>query len=215
MPHHTPPDLVSAPLLSHTPTPVGSLVKGGIKRRGDDDDDDDDEGGGGSHLSHQVYRAAKSLIIPLLFLASLLHQCQRRAKNALCDHRCVQDGFFFSVREIRQVEPTSSLLNDHCGHGLARGLSRASLKTQRKICNDTDLFPMHLTWHGRRFVLQFRFALPNASYLAWSTLRPAIPLCSSQCILPGMVDASSCNSALYAVRIDVAFRALTERAIAL
>ncbi len=30
VPHHTPPDLaVSAPLLSHTPTPVGSLVKGG------------------------------------------------------------------------------------------------------------------------------------------------------------------------------------------
>ncbi len=29
-PHHTPPDLaVSAPLLSHTHTPVGSLVKGG------------------------------------------------------------------------------------------------------------------------------------------------------------------------------------------
>ncbi len=29
VPHHTPPDLaVSAPLLSHTPTPVGSLVKG-------------------------------------------------------------------------------------------------------------------------------------------------------------------------------------------
>ncbi len=28
VPHHTPPDLaVSAPLLSHTPTPVGSLVK--------------------------------------------------------------------------------------------------------------------------------------------------------------------------------------------
>ncbi len=50
VPHHTPPDLVSAPLLSHTPTPVGSLVKGGIKRRGDDDDDDDDEGGGGQPL---------------------------------------------------------------------------------------------------------------------------------------------------------------------
>ncbi len=30
VPHHPPPDLaVSAPLLSHTPTPVGSLVKGG------------------------------------------------------------------------------------------------------------------------------------------------------------------------------------------
>ncbi|KAL0148866.1 hypothetical protein M9458_055875, partial [Cirrhinus mrigala] len=30
VPHHTPPDLdVSAPLLSRTPTPVGSLVKGG------------------------------------------------------------------------------------------------------------------------------------------------------------------------------------------
>ncbi len=30
VPHHTPPDLaVSAPLLSHTPTPVGSLVKDG------------------------------------------------------------------------------------------------------------------------------------------------------------------------------------------
>ncbi len=30
VPHHTPPALaVSAPLLSHTPTPVGSLVKGG------------------------------------------------------------------------------------------------------------------------------------------------------------------------------------------
>ncbi len=30
VPHHTPPDLaVSATLLSHTPTPVGSLVKGG------------------------------------------------------------------------------------------------------------------------------------------------------------------------------------------
>ncbi len=39
VPHHTPPDLaVSAPLLSHTPTPVGSLVKGGIKGQGDDDD---------------------------------------------------------------------------------------------------------------------------------------------------------------------------------
>ncbi len=35
-----PPDLaVSAPLLSHTPTPVGSLVKGGVKGRCDDDDD--------------------------------------------------------------------------------------------------------------------------------------------------------------------------------
>ncbi len=29
---------VSAPLLSHTPTPAGSLVKGGIKGWGDDDD---------------------------------------------------------------------------------------------------------------------------------------------------------------------------------
>ncbi len=39
VPHHTPPDLpVSAPLLSHTPTPVGSLVKGDIKGQGDDDD---------------------------------------------------------------------------------------------------------------------------------------------------------------------------------
>ncbi len=39
VPHHTPPDLaVSAPLLSHTPTPVGSLVKGGVKGWGDDDD---------------------------------------------------------------------------------------------------------------------------------------------------------------------------------
>ncbi len=38
VPHHTPPDLaVSAPLLSHTPTPVGSLVKGGVKGWGDDD----------------------------------------------------------------------------------------------------------------------------------------------------------------------------------
>ncbi len=39
VPHHTPPDLaVSAPLLSHTPTPVGSLAKGGVKGWGDDDD---------------------------------------------------------------------------------------------------------------------------------------------------------------------------------
>ncbi len=39
VPHHTPPDLaVSAPLLSHTPTPVRSLVKGGVKGQGDDDD---------------------------------------------------------------------------------------------------------------------------------------------------------------------------------
>ncbi len=39
VPHHTPPDLaISAPLLSHTPTLVGSLVKGGVKGRGDDDD---------------------------------------------------------------------------------------------------------------------------------------------------------------------------------
>ncbi len=39
VPHHTPPDLpVSAPRLSHTPTPVGSLVKGDVKGRGDDDD---------------------------------------------------------------------------------------------------------------------------------------------------------------------------------
>ncbi len=38
VPHHTPPDLaVSAPLLSHTPTPVGSLVKGDVKGWGDDD----------------------------------------------------------------------------------------------------------------------------------------------------------------------------------
>ncbi len=38
VPHHTPPDLaVSAPLLSYTPTPVGSLVKGSIKGWGDDD----------------------------------------------------------------------------------------------------------------------------------------------------------------------------------
>ncbi len=34
VPHHTPPDLaVSAPLLSHTPTPVGSLVKSSVKGR--------------------------------------------------------------------------------------------------------------------------------------------------------------------------------------
>ncbi len=39
VPHYTSPDLaVSAPLLSHTPTPVGSLVKGGVKGRGDDED---------------------------------------------------------------------------------------------------------------------------------------------------------------------------------
>ncbi len=60
----------------------------------------------------------------------------------------VQDGIFFPVREIRQVKPTSSLLNDHCGHGFARGLNRAHLKTQINICNDTDLFPVRLTWHG-------------------------------------------------------------------
>ncbi len=41
---------VSAPLLSHTPTPVRSLVKGGIKGRGDDDDK-----GGGSHSSQYIY----------------------------------------------------------------------------------------------------------------------------------------------------------------
>ncbi len=46
VPHHTPPDLaVSVPLLSHTPTPVGSLVKGGVKGRGADDNK-----GGGSRL---------------------------------------------------------------------------------------------------------------------------------------------------------------------
>ncbi len=46
VPHHTPPDLaVSAPLLSHKLTPVGSLVKGGVKERGGDDDK-----GGGSRL---------------------------------------------------------------------------------------------------------------------------------------------------------------------
>ncbi len=46
VPHHTPPGLaVSAPLLSHTPTPVGSLVKGDVKGRGDDNDK-----GGGSRL---------------------------------------------------------------------------------------------------------------------------------------------------------------------
>ncbi|KAL0150872.1 hypothetical protein M9458_053791, partial [Cirrhinus mrigala] len=45
-PHHTAPDLaVSAPLLSRTPTPVGSLVKDGDYRRGDDD-----KQGGGSRL---------------------------------------------------------------------------------------------------------------------------------------------------------------------
>ncbi len=39
VPHQTSPDLaVSAPILAHTPTPVGSLVKGGVKGRGDDDD---------------------------------------------------------------------------------------------------------------------------------------------------------------------------------
>ncbi|KAL0181819.1 hypothetical protein M9458_024225, partial [Cirrhinus mrigala] len=38
VPHHTPPDLaVSAPLLSHTPTPVGSLVKCADYCRGDYD----------------------------------------------------------------------------------------------------------------------------------------------------------------------------------
>ncbi len=48
--HHTPPDLaVSAPLLSHTPAPVGSLVKGDVEGQGDDDDDK----GGGSHSSQQ------------------------------------------------------------------------------------------------------------------------------------------------------------------
>ncbi len=42
VPHHMSPNLaVSVPLLSHTPTRVGSLVKGGIKGRGDD------KGGGG------------------------------------------------------------------------------------------------------------------------------------------------------------------------
>ncbi len=99
----------------------------------------------GCRLCLPRHTELQSLIIPLLFLASLLHQCQRRAKNALCDHRCVQDSLFFPVREISQVKPTSSLLNDHCGHGLARGLNRAPLKTQRKICNNTDLFPVRLT----------------------------------------------------------------------
>jgi len=47
VPHYTPPDLaVSAPLLAHTPTLVGSLVKGGVKGWGDDDDDKE----GGSPL---------------------------------------------------------------------------------------------------------------------------------------------------------------------
>ncbi len=52
VPHHTPPDLaVSAPLLSHTPTPVGSLVKGDVEGQGDDDDK-----GGGSYLSqYNIY----------------------------------------------------------------------------------------------------------------------------------------------------------------
>ncbi|KAL0176046.1 hypothetical protein M9458_028376, partial [Cirrhinus mrigala] len=37
VPHHMPPDLaVLAPLLSHMPTPVGNLVKGGDYGRGDD-----------------------------------------------------------------------------------------------------------------------------------------------------------------------------------
>ncbi len=53
VPHHMPPDLaVSAPLLSHRPTPVGSLVKGGVKGRGDDDD----KGGGGRQQTrHNIY----------------------------------------------------------------------------------------------------------------------------------------------------------------
>ncbi len=37
---------------SHTPTPIGSLVKGGVKGRGDDDDDDK---GGASHSSQNIY----------------------------------------------------------------------------------------------------------------------------------------------------------------
>ncbi len=51
VPHHMSPNLaVSAPLLSHTPTRVGSLVKGGIKGRGDDDD----KGGGGAATHHSM-----------------------------------------------------------------------------------------------------------------------------------------------------------------
>ncbi|KAL0195274.1 hypothetical protein M9458_008846, partial [Cirrhinus mrigala] len=34
VPHHTPPDLAVWSLLSHTPTPVGSLVKSGDYRTG-------------------------------------------------------------------------------------------------------------------------------------------------------------------------------------
>ncbi len=54
MSNHTPPDLsVSAPLLSHRPTPVGSLVKGGVKGRGDGDDDD--KGGEAADSSQYIY----------------------------------------------------------------------------------------------------------------------------------------------------------------
>ncbi len=72
----------------------------------------------------------QSLIVPLLFLASLLHQCQCRDNNAFCDHRCVQDGFFLSVREFRQVETTSSLLNDRF---------QSSMMDQKAISSEVQL----------------------------------------------------------------------------
>ncbi len=53
VPHQTSPDLaVSAPILAHTPTPVGSLVKGGVKGRGDDDDN---KGEGSSLVTIYIY----------------------------------------------------------------------------------------------------------------------------------------------------------------
>ncbi len=88
---------------------------------------------GVQYVPSYAYRAAKPhhpSSFPRISFASVSAPSQKYSLRP-----CIQDGFFFSVRETRQVEPMSSLLNDHCGHGLARGLNRASLKTDRLYLN--------------------------------------------------------------------------------
>ncbi|KTG36287.1 hypothetical protein cypCar_00008678 [Cyprinus carpio] len=63
---------------------------------------------------------------------------------------------FGTSGEISQIKPASSLLNFHCGHGLAHSLNGTSLKTEREIRDDTDFFPLCLTWRDRHLVLQLR-----------------------------------------------------------
>ncbi len=89
VPHHMPPDMaLSVPLLSHTCTPAGSLVKGGIKGRGDDDD----KGGGSQPVT--INKLTKIINATIFYFCP--HFSWAQLKN-LRLFLCTQKAYFSQI----------------------------------------------------------------------------------------------------------------------